>query len=188
MNTVSQEEARESLAAVQQVTKLVRREIASGGAPYFTIIWGVVWFFGFLANQFALPDMRGWIWMGLDLLGGIATILTGWRLGTRVRNGRWGTRIALFWLALVAYGALWVWISLPLTGAQSSLLISLIAMFGYVVMGLWLGRGVAYLGLTVTVLALFGYYIIPVYFNLWMAFLGGGILIASGLYVLRYWR
>jgi len=187
METITSEEARESLAAVRQISAHMRRDIATGGAPYFTIIWGVVWLVGFLVSQFAPPAVSGPTWAGLDLLGGVATFLTGRRLGMRVRT-RWSVRLGLFWLALVGYGALWVWVSLPLSANQGALLISLIAMFGYVVMGLWLDSRIAYIGLAVTALALFGYHVVPLYFSLWMALLGGGVLIGSGLYILRYWR
>ena len=181
-------QALEDLRVIRRVMEQTRRSIAMAGAGYFLIIWGVVWLLGFLNSQFLESPLEGWIWLALDVAGVIATLAVGHRLGTRMRVHP-GWRVALFWLALFGYGFLWGWLSQPMDAAKSSLYISTVAMFGYVVMGLWLGsRGIAWLGVGVTVLALAGYLLIPAYFFLWMALLGGGALIGSGVYISRRWR
>ncbi|MFQ5615402.1 MAG: hypothetical protein ACE5GO_02950 [Anaerolineales bacterium] len=185
---ITPDEAQQSLSAIQQVTTQTRRAVAHGGGPYFMFIWGGVWFLGFLTSHFlASAALLGGIWTTLSGLGMVATFLTGARLGRRV-HGPLGARIGLFWLALTGYGVLWVWLTRPTSGEQMSMMIVTIAMFGYVVMGLWLGGIFAWVGLGTTALALLGYFLFPTYFNLWMAFLGGGALVGSGVYILRRWR
>jgi hypothetical protein len=61
-------------------------------------------------------------------------------------------------------------------------------MFGYLVMGLWLGRFFLWLGLLVTATTLVGYYFVSDYFFLWMALTGGGSLIAAGVFIRKFWR
>jgi len=185
---ISRDEAQESLMAIQQITAQTRHAVAYGGGPYYLIIWGIVWLFGYPSSQFIHTALAGWIWLGLDLAGVVASVVVGTRLAMRVRSPTLGPRIGLFWLALMGYSALWIWLAQPSSGNQMSLLIATMAMFDYIVMGLWLGWAVSWIGLTVTILALLGYYLLPAYFNLWMALLGGGTLIGSGLYILQRWR
>ena len=184
---VTRDEAQESLAAVQQVMAQTRRAIAGGGA-FYMIIWGVVWFLGFLASQYIHTILLGWIWLALDTAGGFATWWIGRQMDRRVRTP-FGSRLGWFWIALIGYTILWIGIAWPLEPTRAALMVSTTAMFGYVVMGLWLGTAaVAGVGLAVTALALLGFFLLPTYFALWMAFLGGGALIGSGLYISRSWR
>ena len=185
---ITKDEAQKSLEAVQQVMAQTRKQMASGGGPYFMLIWGCVWFLGFLVSQFLTGPIVGWTWLGLDSVGVVASVIVGSIIGRRVRRPLLDARVGVFWLALVLYSALWIWIAAPTSDQQFSLLIATMAMFGYVVMGLWMSGTLAWVGLGVTALALVGYFAVPGYFNLWMAILGGGTLIGSGIYILRRWR
>ncbi len=188
---ISPDEAREALELIEVTTQRMRRAVAHGGAPYFLIIWGLVWTVGFGGTHFLGPDSpsTGILWLVVDTVGIVASFLVGWRLAGRLRSPRLGPAIGLFWMAWLAYSALIVYFARPQTGNQLSLLISLLAMFGYVTSGI-LYRSVfmGALGVAVTGLIVGGYLLIPVYFNLWMAILGGGSLVAAGLYILYAWR
>ncbi len=176
------------LRVIRQVMEQTRRSIAIGGGGYFMIIWGVVWLVGFLGSQFLTGPAQGWLWLAADALGVIATLVVGYRLGNRMRV-RPGWRLGVFWLALIVYGFLWGWLLQPPDGMRGALFIVTVAMFGYVVMGIWLSsRVIAWVGIGVTVLALAGYFLLPAYFAAWMALLGGGTLIGSGIYISRRWR
>lgn len=184
---LTRQEAQQALAEIEAVRRQARRAVAYGGAPYFLMLWGVVWFLGFLGSQFLPPETSGWTWLALAGAAVPATFVIGARLGRRVRSPI-GARLGLFWLALLAYALLWLYLARPIDGALMSLLIVTFAMFGYVVMGLWLGGGIGWLGLAVTALALLGYFGLRPYYGLWMALVGGGALFGSGLYILRRWR
>ncbi len=187
---ISPDEAREALALVEQTTRQLRRSLAHGGMPYFLIIWGLVWTLGFGATHFlgTTSPKAGIVWNVLVLLGAVASFGVGAYLGKRVRSPQ-GLQIAFFWLIWIMYSALIVYFARPRTGDQVSLLISLLAMMGYVVSGLFYrSRFLAGLGLVVTVIMIIGYLAFPAYFNLWMAALGGGSLIAAGAYILYAWR
>lgn len=184
---VTQEEARQALADIEIVRRQARRAVAYGGAPYYSMLWGAIWFLGFLGSQFLPYEASGLVWAGLSSLGGLLSLLSGIRLGLRVRSPL-SARIGLFWLSLLVYGALWIYLARPADGALVSLFISTLAMFGYVVMGLWLDNSFVWLGLGITILALIGYFGVRPYYSLWMALLGGGALFGSGLYILRRWK
>lgn len=188
---ISPDEAREALELVEVTTRHMRRAVAHGGMPYFLLIWGVVWTLGFGSTHFLGPGspLAGTVWLVLDVLGIVASLLVGCWIGTRVRSARYGPAVGLFWLAWMVYGALIIYFAQPENDAQFSLLISLFAMFGYVTTGIFYrSRFLSGLGGLVTLFILGGYLLIPAYFDLWMAVLGGGSLIAAGLYMRYAWR
>ena len=68
---ISPDEAERALSDIQAIMKKNRRIISSSGTYQFLILWGVIWLFGFLSSQFIHSQIVGYIWMGLDILGGI---------------------------------------------------------------------------------------------------------------------
>ncbi len=187
---VSPSEAEEALAAIQNMMRKTRRAISTSGAYKFLFIWGAIWMVGFLNSQFLTGALVGYIWMGLDILGGALSAFVGIRLNRGVRSANsttTGKRIGLFWLALflycVAAGAV-VW---PIDLKQGAMIIILFVMLGWMAMGLLLSFTPARWGLAITVLALIGYFLLPGIFFLWMAVLGGGGMIALGLYIRARW-
>lgn len=184
---ISAREAIEALEAVREVERRTRQAISSSGGGRIVTVWGVVWAVGFLCSHFLQGYSLGWLWLALNLAGAIAT---GWIVARTSRRARdpVGPRIAGLWLAIVAYGIVWLMLSSPLTGMQVGALLSSIAMFGYVVMGLWLDRAFLWIGLSVTAAIVVGFFALPQIFGLWMAIFGGGALIAAGLRIQRRWR
>ena len=71
---------------------------------------------------------------------------------------------------------------------RSAAYFATVAMFGYVVGGLWLSRFFVCLGLAVTALTVLGLILFPEHFYLWMALIAGGSLILSGIYIRRAWK
>ncbi len=60
---LTRDDAQKALESIQQVTLHTRRVIASGSAPYHMIVWGIVWFLGFLSDYFITGIDAGWIWI-----------------------------------------------------------------------------------------------------------------------------
>lgn len=183
---VSPEEARASLAAVQQ-TRAQMRKLA-GLSAYFSIIWGLVWFFGCLANQF-LPLHSVWlVWLPILLVGSALSGMLGYYLGTQTRT-KIGTRHALFYLALGGFMLLWLAILQPLSLKQDILFFITIVSFGGVVSGILERVRAAVIGsLAFMIIALIGYYLAPAYFYLWVAVFCGLPFAASGLVMRLRWR
>jgi hypothetical protein len=184
-------EAEESLAVINAVTQKIRRAVANGGAHYFLILWGIVWFFGFLGSHFFTDKIAGYIWMGLDILGAFGSWLLGFLLSRRVRNtgvSVTGRRIGLFWLSLFIYCTLAIWIAGPMDGKKLAMFFVIFVMIGWIAMGLLLSFAVGWFALLVTAVALAGYFLLPAYFYLWMALLGGGTMIGCGLYIRFRWQ
>ena len=174
--TVSDKDARESLAVIEDVMAQHRRSIAALASPY-VILWGAIWVVGFAAVH-VLGGLGGRIFLGLDIVGIAATIALGvtWSRRAPVRSPadrRMLLRIMWFWIAVFGY----IWLSLAVMGTSDPLRCSAFGcigiMFAYVVMGLWLDAPyLTWVGLGVTAMTILGFYALPRYFNLWLAFFG----------------
>lgn len=184
---VSRDEARTALAAVREVEERARRAISLAGGGPIVMIWGFVWLIGYVGDHFLGGRSSGILWAVVDSLGLIGTLVVVSRLTRRIRDP-FGPRIGLLWLFLIAYGGFWIWIAQPIGGLEVGLMAATVAMFGYVVLGLWIDLVFLWIGLGVTVLAIGFYLLTPGSFNLWMGLLGGGALILSGAYIHRAWR
>ena len=187
---ISPTEAEEALAAIQAMMQKTRRAISSSGAYVFLVVWGTIWLLGFLGSQFLPDKTAGYVWMGLDILGGILSAIVGVRMNRSVRNPSTttsGRRIGLFWLLLFFYCVAAISVAWPADGKQFAMFIILFVGVGWMAMGLLLSFASIWWGLAITALALIGYFLLPGIFHLWMAILGGGGMIALGLYIRYRW-
>ena len=202
-SAITPEAARASLAEVDRIATQIRRTIAWSHTTPLLILWGVIWVIGFGATQF-FPSLTFRLWMALDLAGvaGSVLLLGPFRRSPVKGLGLGMGRISLAWLALLGYGTLWAvllgpwelshraeWAAYaPLIGRKVAAFSCTVCMFGYTVMGLWLGRFLLCLGFLLTATTLVGYYFVSEYFFLWMALTGGGSLIVSGVFIRKFWR
>jgi hypothetical protein len=188
---ITPNEAEESLAAISSMKKRMHHAVANGGTHYFLIVWGAIWFLGFLGSYFLAEKTAGYIWLTLNILGGLGSWGIGMLMSRRVRNASISAtsgRIGLFWLTLFAYCALTICIAWPLDGRQAAMFTVIFAMLGWIAMGFLLSFSLIRLALFVTALAFGGYYLLPNYFYLCMALLGGGTMIGCGLYIRFRWQ
>jgi hypothetical protein len=172
------------------IANKTREAISKSGAYAFLIVWGVVWLLGFLSSHFISNNISGYIWLGLDIFGGLASAVIGRRMNLRVRSPSStasGKRIAWFWLLLFFFCAAAIGVSWPVDTKQMAMFIILFVMVGWMAMGLLLRFASIGWGLAITGLALIGYFFLPDIFYLWMAILGGGGMIALGLYIRNRW-
>ena len=147
---ITPSEAEEALAAIQKVAEKTRRAISKSGAM-FLIVWGIVWLFGFLTSHFVGGDLAGYIWMGLDILGGLASAVIGARMNQQVRSpsaSASGKRIAWFWLLLFLYCAAAIGLAWPADSKQLAMFIILFVMVGWMAMGLLLSFASYRLGIS----------------------------------------
>jgi len=187
---ISPTEAEEALAAIQTMVQKTRRAISSSGGYIFMIVWGGVWMIGFLGNQFLPEKAVGYLWLGLDILGGLLSWVVGAQMNRNIRSASSamsGKRIAWFWILLLFYAAAAIGVAWPVDVKQIAMFIVLFVMIGWLAMGLLLSFTAVHLTLAITALALVGYFLLPDYFHLMMAILGGGGLIAFGLYIRYRW-
>ncbi len=190
---VTPEEAQEALAAIQQTTVKTRRGLAQ--YAYQQIVWGLLWFVGFLVSQFVQPAVLNWVWIAVPIVGAIGSAIVSISQGRRMRvtpDSRLAfisSRVGIFFPILYVFGVMWVVIFQPLNALQIALFWITLVMFSYVVAGAWLRTPLLIgIGVGVTVMSLLGYYLLPGYFYLWSALFAGGTLLGSGIYILLRWR
>ena len=187
---ISPTEAEEALAAIQSVMQKTRRVISSSGAYIFLIVWGTVWLLGFLNSQFLPNETANYVWMVLDILGGIVSAVLGIRMNRGVRSTAPitnGKRIAFFWLLLFLFCVAAIAVAQPVEGKQIAMFIILFVTVGWMAMGLLLSFASIWWGLAITILALVSYFLLPGVFYLLMAIVGGGGMIILGLYIRMRW-
>lgn len=194
MVPVTQEEAREALADIDQVARQTRRAVAGSQMGTLLLLWGAIWILGFTLSYLS-PRNSGRIWMALSGLGIGGTALAGFlhhRKGMvqSEQSQKLLGQIALFWLAVMAYAMALGMLIPRKNGVDEMTLIVCIMMLAYVLMGIWLRSSIlAAIGLLVTVAALAGRsFLPPRAFMLWMAVFGGGGLFVPGLYVKLRWK
>jgi hypothetical protein len=187
---MEREEARQSLQLVQEAMAQARRSVSRAGTGYFFIIWGAVWMLGFLGGELLPPQVSGYLWMVLDVLGAAGTVAVAVRLGRRVRSpeGRKaGLRSAALWGLMIAYGILLFWVSDPRPD-RAMLFVTLFVAFAYTIAGLWISMPLMITGVAITALALVGWALFPAVLGYWLAVVGGGGMIVVGLIMMRAWR
>ena len=187
---ISPAEAEEALAAIQTMVHKTRRAISKSGAYVFLIVWGAVWLLGFLSSHFLSDKTAGYVWFGLDIVGGLLSVVVGIRMNQHVRSPSStasSKRIAWFWLLLFIYCIAAIGVSMPADGKQIAMFIILFVMVGWIAMGTLLSFASVWWGLAITALALIGYIFLPEIFYLWMAVLGGGGMITLGIYIRNRW-
>jgi hypothetical protein len=186
---ISSSEASEALEAIQKMMRKTKRTLSSSGGYQFFILWGAIWLIGFLSSQFIKNEFAGYIWAGLDTLGGLLSAFIGIRIGrtTRKDSTSPSIRFGAFWWLLMMLCGLAILVVWPIDWKQVAILITLFAMIGWIAFGLLLSAGSVKLALAIIVLALVGYYLLPDFFYLLMAILGGGGMIAFGLFIQSRW-
>ncbi len=185
---ISPEEAQEALAAIE-LTK-ARMQKGKGYAGYYLMIWGVVWFIGFLVSQYlqATPAVVGWTWGGLILAAMISCTVMGVQQGKYVRS-RMGPRVGYFYFTLFAFTALWYIVMTPQSTKQGAMFFITIIMFAGTVIGIFSRAVSTIIGcVSLTILAIVGYYLLPGYFFLWEAIFGGLAMVVIGLSLRLRWR
>ncbi len=183
---ITPEEAQASLATIAQTTNKTRKAYGYNG--YFLILWGLIWFFGFLANQYLSGTAIGWTWAVLSTVGWVASTILGIKQDRQIRSSV-GPRIGFFYMALIVFTLLSLFILQPLSERQIVMFVIIVIMFGGVVAGILTRSVSTIIGcVSVTALALFGYYVLPSYFYLWVAIFCGLTMAAIGLTIRLHWR
>lgn len=192
---ISSGEAREALNAAQSAVEAVRRAVDKQTSR-IVLIWGVVYFLAPLSMH--VWPRWGLIPQQLLLIGAIAFTIYDARRSPLISGpGTW--RIGALWWLTFAFG--WIWILIldptafrdPVHNAdaiarQSWAYGVSLAMFVYVVMGLWIGWLYVLIGVTVTVLTLVGLLWLGEWYWLWCAISEGGTLLAAGFWLRRQRR
>lgn len=182
---ISKTEAASALADIESTAG--RGRLLKGyhiGGPIL-MVWGVVWAAGYTAMGVLPPERWGLVWLVLDTIGIVSTVLLGRRGGNGAARAGYGWRIMTGILAVLAFFAATYTLFRP-----TSLDVAL-AYPGVVTGLIYAGIGIAYaprylwIGAVVFAASLVGYFVFQPWLAFWMAAVGGGALFVSGLWLRR---
>lgn len=184
MASVSKHEAQAALSDIDNVT---RRGMALKGyrhAGPFLMLWGVVWGLGYLGMARLAPEYWGWLWLGLDAVGVVGSLILAPKRGTESHAA------VKPWRMLAGMVACMAFILAIVAVFPKTELLPYIALPGLFVGFLYTVMGVVnaspryvWIGATVFIATLGGYYLWPQYLAEWLALVGGGGLFLGGLWL-----
>jgi hypothetical protein len=177
------------LKAIRQIMDHTRQSLGRHGG-WFMLIAGVMWLVGFTGNQFLPKEYAGWTWAVISAGGMFAMVWVGIRLRKTSGIGMpFGKPIFFYWLAMAVFAILLAWLFNVKDSDQIGLLALFVAALGYVQIGLlFQSRIIGVTGILIAVLTVGAVFLFPAYFALVMGVLGGGLLIGSGLWMVRAGR
>ena len=181
-------QALNDLRRIRQIMDRTRR--ATGGfGGWFMVVAGAMWLVGLTATQFLPDEHINWTWAVISIAGTGAMIWVAAR-STRhcgMRASLWWP-VFLFWWALAVFDVLLIWLFKITDGIRIGLLILLTVAMGYTQLGLFYHWLITAVGVLIGILSLGAFFLTQDYFSLAMGILGGGLLIGSGLWMVRSWK
>jgi hypothetical protein len=187
---ISREEANQALDEIDRTTERVCELRSYRHAAPHLLVWGTVWLVANLASSL-YPAAAGNTWLILTVLGVAASVSLGAAARWRARNSGLTLRQRQKWqkflLSFCAFAGFQI-LSVVVATNHSSMAaldvqIYLLVALAYVLMGIWSGSRIAWLGLVLAAATMFGLLVLPRYFALWMGLIGGGLLIGTGLWL-----
>ncbi|VAW30841.1 hypothetical protein MNBD_CHLOROFLEXI01-4118 [hydrothermal vent metagenome] len=179
--SIDSKDAEKSLHLIKQA-QTAQEAVGAAEVGCFLLIWGIVWLIGFLMSHYAPASWLLWSWLLLCLLGSAFSAVVGIRLGQQVQYRQTGSKLGLFYPALLGFSLLWLYLARPMSWQQTAVLSITFLGFATVVNGILLKeRVLAAVGLASTVLAVVVYLWLLPQFGLIMGIVGGGGMILAGL-------
>ena len=181
--SIDRDSASASLQEIDAVQRRTKEALVYFRSSSSLIYWGVLLVIGYVLTHF-YPLRGNAIWLTIGGAG-IAGSVVLHAVRRRASGRRWDLRITYSMLVMIVFGLVWSIGMGHFGGREMAAFWPTLFMFGYVVMGFWLGRFFTYCGLLVTALTIVGYYWLGDWFLLWMAVVSGGGMIAGGLWLRR---
>ncbi len=103
--TVDREEASALLADVAGMEQRTKEFLTYTKVSQSFFLWGAIWFAGYAASHY-FKNQAGWIWLGLNLFGIVASVAMAARVKTKGRGFRW--QIPATVLTFIFFGSLWL--------------------------------------------------------------------------------
>jgi hypothetical protein len=180
---ISRNDAAAALQDVERATGRSRQLRGYRAAGPILMVWGLIWILGYGAMGSLSPQYWGQVWLVLNGVGAIATVL----MMRNARDGVEGSRGD--WRAGVAAVAGAVFVASTFIVFQPQTIEPFIAFPGlvvgvlYVVIGILLMPRMAVIGLLISAATMIGFFAFQPWLAFWMAAVGGGGLLLGGLWM-----
>lgn len=181
---IDRNDASSMLQDIAGIERRTREAITYGSASTIMVVWGVLVFAGYLINWLT-PRVATPTWLTIMVAGVGATFWIRF-INRRARGAIQDHRISYAQIILIGFGFVW---TIVMGRYDDDRIMGTfwptLFMFGYTVMGLWLGRFFTIVGIAVTAAILVGFLWLGSWFHLWMACVMGGAFIGGGLWMRR---
>jgi len=185
---ISKSEAASALTDIESTAGRSRLLKGYHGAGPILMVWGVIWALGYGGMGLSPPEIWGWIWLPLDVIGVVVTVLMS--RGAK-GAGKAAGQADMGWKIVAGVLALLVFFAATFTLFSPASIEAATAYPGVVTGLVYAGVGIAYaprylwIGAAVFVASMVGYFFFQPWLNYWMAVVGGGGLIVAGLWLRR---
>jgi hypothetical protein len=184
---ISPEEAARALDAIEASRAAMRTTVRGYRGHYILWLWGGLWVVAALLVEFeglhSLLIFRNWLMPA----GIIVTFLVMLFQGTKIRSPI-NKRFLGVLATIVIFAFIWPFVLRGRATARSDFAYgALMAMFCYIVAGIWFDCYLLWIGLLISALILASLFFFPVLFW-WSVVLSGGVLVGTGFYVRYFWR
>jgi hypothetical protein len=183
---MDERQALNDLKVIRQVMDRTRKA-ASGEGGWFMVVGGLMWLLGFLGHQFLPEHLVGWAWAGVNTIGMLTIVWLWMRMERQSSVSSPVLRpIMLSWLALGVFDVLLIWLFEMETIYHVATLFLITIALGCVQMGLLFSHWpLCAVGAAIVVLVVGAFLLAQAYFFLIVALFGGGLMIGSGLWMVR---
>jgi len=186
------DQARETLVQITEAFRRTRQMLARRRTGDYLILWGIVVSLGYVLNRFVEGNL---LWLSLFGIGWVGTALIVIRQIKMTKEKRIyfpeGMYLGIVWISLVIYSLIWFFIisreSSGLSGIGISLLWLNFMMYGYILMGIFLGKEMAFIGIFATVSSILVGLYLREYFSYAMALISLFVFVGGGIYINRRW-
>lgn len=181
---ISRSEAASALTDIESAAGRSRLLKGYHYAAPILMVWGLVWAAGYTGMGLLAPDRWGLVWLVLDVIGVVSTILLVRRGKGQAKAGKTWKILAAIFVILIFYGGTFALFRPDSTDPA-------IAYPGLVTGLVYAGVGIAFaprylwIGAALFAASLVGFFFFQPWLAFWMAMAGGGSLFVSGLWLRR---
>jgi hypothetical protein len=180
--TISAEDAGAMLAEIDLIKRRVQQSSIYRASSMIVMGWGAIVFVGNLA-AIAAGRWTGAVWIALDVLGALGTIIV---LSRSRKSERLRANFLAAFALFVGFGLVWSLIIGQFGARELDVFWPTLFLFGYALAGLMFGGAFTAIGVGLSALIVAGYLSIDgVAFNVFLAIVNGGGLILCGLWMRR---
>lgn len=181
---ISKSEAASALTDIESTAGRSRLLKGYHVAGPILMVWGVIWALGYSGMGLLPPEKWGLLWLPLDVIGVVASILLG-------RRGKGGAKAGQAWkmwaivLAIMAFMAATYAVFQPTSTDAFIVFPGMIAGLVYAGFGIAAAPRYLWIGAAVFVGSVVGFFLFEPWLTYWMAAVGGGGLFVAGLWLRR---
>jgi hypothetical protein len=181
---ISRTEAASALTDIESTAGRSRLLKAYHVSGPILMTWGVIWALGYSAMGLLPPAQWGLVWLVLDVIGIVATILLA-RAGKSGAKAGQGWKIGASVVTIMAFMTATYAVFQPTSVDPAIVYPGLMTGLVYAGVGIAFAPRYLWIGAAVFAASLVGYFFFHPWLAFWMAAVGGGGLLVSGLWLRR---